>query len=401
MTTPKVLFCISQMTGFGADKVMSKIAGQFVQDGISAEMMVTSTAADEVVAAHLSDHVPLCILRDFMTEESIAQRLKYSLSGMFGRFFCKIFEKLGETPPAFFAYASFMWLYHREVYAMRAYLQAHPTTAVIAFLQPTIPIVLLAARGLPNRIIISERADPARIMLGRYGGDFAETYYARADVAVFQTKDASLVYPNSIKKKIVIVNPISDDLPAPYHGEREKRIVTFGRFASQKNLPLLIDAFALFYKKHPDYVLEMIGDLETSEAKRLLPGLQQQISERGLNSAVHFKPFSKNVHEEILNAAMYVNSSDFEGISNSMLEAMAIGLPVICTDCPAGGARATIQNGENGILVPVRDTNAVYHAMCEIAENAALSQELSRNGQKLREELSLRRIAVQWEEVTK
>lgn len=57
---------------------------------------------------------------------------------------------------------------------------------------------------------------------------------------------------------------------------------------------------------------------------------------------------------------MFVSSSDFEGISNSMLEAMGMGLPVVVTDCPVGGARMVIQDGVNGLLVPVGDTKTMY-----------------------------------------
>ena len=96
---------------------------------------------------------------------------------------------------------------------------------------------------------------------------------------------------------------------------------------------------------------------------------------------------------------MFVSSSDYEGISNSMIEAMAIGLPTICTDCPAGGARAIIKDHENGILVPVNDVEAMYKAMKEIAENEELAEKISFNGTKLKEELSVDKIVNQWLEI--
>jgi glycosyltransferase involved in cell wall biosynthesis len=93
---------------------------------------------------------------------------------------------------------------------------------------------------------------------------------------------------------------------------------------------------------------------------------------------------------------MYVNSSDYEGISNAMLEAMAIGMPVVCTDCPIGGASATIRDGENGLLVPVGDTEALCDAMKRIIEDAVLSASLSENAAGIRDELSIERICVKW-----
>lgn len=78
---------------------------------------------------------------------------------------------------------------------------------------------------------------------------------------------------------------------------------------------------------------------------------------------------------------------------------MAIGLPTICTDCPAGGARAIIKDHENGILVPVDDVQAMADAMKEVADNPELSEKLSINGTKIREVLSVDKIVNQWMEI--
>ena len=94
---------------------------------------------------------------------------------------------------------------------------------------------------------------------------------------------------------------------------------------------------------------------------------------------------------------MFVSSSDFEGMSNSMLEAMAIGLPVVCTDCPAGGARAIIQDHENGLLVPIKDANRLYLAMKEIIEKPELAEKLSTNAVRIRETQSEMAIMRQWQ----
>ena len=86
-------------------------------------------------------------------------------------------------------------------------------------------------------------------------------------------------------------------------------------------------------------------------------------------------------------------------MSNSMIEAMAIGLPVVCTDCPAGGARAVIKNRENGLLVPIKDEEALFEAMSEIAKNPNLGKTLSLNASKIRCEQSADVIAEKWLEL--
>jgi glycosyltransferase involved in cell wall biosynthesis len=290
------------------------------------------------------------------------------------------------------------WQYHREINWIRNYLQQNPDMSVIVFLQPAIPIVLLAAQDLPNRIIISERADPNRLMKKRYGKKFIEKYYARADKAVFQTDDAMAVYPQNIAEKgTVIFNPLKENLPAPYHGERNNNITTFCRISNQKNLPLLVAAFADVHKKHPEYVLRIIGDAPNTEGEAVVQALNEQISSLGLNDAVIFEPFMKNVHKAVIKDAMYVSSSDSEGISNAMLEAMAIGMPVVCTDCPIGGAKAAITDGENGLLVPIKNADELAKAINRVIEDKELSAKLSENASYLRETISLNNIAKKWE----
>ena len=94
---------------------------------------------------------------------------------------------------------------------------------------------------------------------------------------------------------------------------------------------------------------------------------------------------------------MFVCTSDYEGLSNSMLEAMAIGLPCVCTDCAGGGARMMIRDHENGLLTPVGDAQAVYAAMKEIIETPLLAQQLSAAASAVRGQLSISQIADRWE----
>ena len=93
---------------------------------------------------------------------------------------------------------------------------------------------------------------------------------------------------------------------------------------------------------------------------------------------------------------MFVSSSDFEGMSNSMLEAMAIGLPCVCTDCPAGGARAVIEDGKNGLLVPVNDAIALSDAMKRVASDTIFAEKLSKNASNIRKNQSVEKIIDKW-----
>lgn len=396
----QVLMVISMMRGGGAERVASLLMNEFHKNAHQVDFVLTSSTKDEVVRTDLKEEIPLHLLRENYGEDSVFVKVKMRLWRVYSSVFCRIFEKIKKPVPSSLAYASFVCQYYREIEQLREMMKKNPELIVIAFLQPSIPMVLLAAQGLPNKIIISERDNPKRLMRKRYGRPFVEKYYTRADRVVYQTQDALDTYPVCVSKKgLVIPNPIKENLPLPYEGQRNKTITTFCRISKQKNLPMLIEAFAMLHKEFPEYKLKIIGDAVTTEGKEVKTNAVKQIEELGIQDSVLWCPFSAEVHKDVLQDAMYVNSSDYEGMSNAMLEALAIGMPVVCTDCPIGGARTMIQNEENGMLVPVGDSKAMYEAMKKIIENKELADKISHNAVKIRETLSLENISKRWMEL--
>lgn len=400
MNKEKVVMVMPHMVGGGAERVAAQIMNKLNERGYDTRFVLTSAKKNEVVRSDLNEKTELILLTEEMKVETTGQKLAYLPARAYSTIFGKIYEKQNKYVPASIGKATIEWQYHREITWLKNYFQQNPDMTVIVFLQPSIPMVLLAAQGLPNKVIISERADPNRLMKKRYGKPFIEKYYTRADAAVFQTEDAKSVYPEAVSKKgTVIFNPLKDNLPQPYHGERNKSITTFCRISNQKNLPLLVEAFGQVHSKHPEYTLRIIGDAPNEEGKAVLQALNEQINELQLKESVKFKPFMKNVHEAIIKDSMYVNSSDYEGISNAMLEAMAIGMPVVCTDCPIGGANATITDGENGLLVPIQNAEALANAINRVVEDTELADKLSQNASQIRNELSLDKIVEKWIEL--
>ena len=393
----EVMFVLPVMHGGGAERVAAQIMNKLNERGYDTRFILTSAKKNEVVRSDLNEKTELIILTEEMKTETVGQKIAHLPARAYSTIFGKLYEKQGKYVPASIGKATIEWQYHREIAWLRKYMQDNPDMTVIVFLQPSIPMVLLAAQGLPNKVIISERADPNRLMKKRYGKPFIEKYYTRADAAVFQTEDAKSVYPEAISKKgTVIFNPLKDNLPQPYHGERNKNITTFCRISNQKNLPLLVEALSKVHSKHPDYTLRIIGDAPNEEGREVLQAIDQQLDKLNLKESVKLEPFMKNVHEAVIKDCMYVNSSDYEGISNAMLEAMAIGMPVVCTDCPIGGAKATITDGENGLLVPIQNAEALASAMNRMIEDNELADKLSHNASQIREELSLDKITEKW-----
>ena len=197
------------------------------------------------------------------------------------------------------------------------------------------------------------------------------------------------------KNRKLFFNPINPNILEGYDGLREKRIVFVGRLSPQKNVYLLLDAFREFHKKYGEYVLDIYGQGELEKE------LIAYCEECKISGWVRFNGLVSDIYEKMVKATMYISSSDYEGMSNSMLEALAMGIPSICTDCPIGGARMVIQNNENGILVPIKNTEKMTEAMLKIVEDEQFAKKLSKNSRKLREYLNVQYIGKQWEGLMK
>lgn len=396
----QLMFVMPVMKGGGAEKVAALLLNEFNKNGYECELVLTNSDRSEVIDRGLDTDIRLTVLRETFPKNGVLKKLFIVAFRLFASLICKIPETLGKRVPAGWARLSFKAQYYDGLNALKKHFEKKPDASILSFLQPSIPLTLLAAEGLPNRVVVSERADPYRLLKKRYGYNFIKKYYQRANAVVFQTNDAKAAYPDNISEKgTVIFNPINDKLPEPYFGEREKYVTTFCRVSRQKNLPVLVEAFAGFHKEFSDYRLKIIGEPQNDDDRSALNETKALADKLDITEYIDFMPFSAQVHSLIIRDAMYVNSSDYEGMSNAMLEAMAIGMPVICTDCPIGGANAVINNNENGILTQVGNAEEMCEAMKKIASDSTFAEKLSRNASQIRYNLSLENTAKKWMEL--
>lgn len=393
----EVVIQIKQMSGGGAERVVSLLASELSKRDYQATVILTHQSMNDADLSRLSDQVKVVSVEDELNQgyATTSTRIKTATIRAVAKFE-RVFCPKGKARQLIKMYkvrnyAKYKWL--------KEYLAEHQNSTLIAFLYDSIFLTLLAA-DKSQMVIISDRGDPGQSVSSRTDMAFFELMFKKADYMVFQSTDVRQWYKDRFDLDgKVIFNPIKPDLPEPYAGERQKKIVNFCRISSQKNLHLLINAFDLFYQAHPDYELYIIGDAVGNGIEGYMESVQALIAEKKSREKIYILPAVKGIHNKILDYAMFVSSSDFEGMSNSMLEAMAIGLPTICTDCPAGGARAVIKDHENGILTPVGDEEALAKAMCEVADDSALAQKLSQNGAKIRETQSVDKIIAQWMEL--
>lgn len=279
-----------------------------------------------------------------------------------------------------------LWERNRSVLKL---VKAFQADVAISFVEHE--ITLLELSGID--VIPSLRNDPKSTERGFVLKTLRDFNYGKSKKIVFQTEGARNYFSEKIREKGVIIrNPLKENLPLWDESSHEKLFITACRISTQKNLPMLMKAFAEFYRTHTDYALEIYGNGPEEYQKQL----EVLAVELGVGEAVHFQGHSTQIYKHMCRAEAFILSSDYEGLSNSMLEAMAVGVPCICTDCPPGGAREVIGPRNAGILVPVGDAAALASAMQQVAESPALREQLSQNEQYIREELSPEKIYEQW-----
>ena len=273
-------------------------------------------------------------------------------------------------------------------------LKQNPEAVGIAFIRRSILTLALAATLSRSKYIVSERNDPRSVPKGRIAKAIRNLIFSRADACVFQTDEAKSYFPEIVQKKgYVIPNPINNNLPDINRGTRRKRVIAVCRLSPQKNLEMLVNAYASIASDFPEYTLEIYGKGPVENK------LKAQIQALNMNDKIILRGFSDDVFKEMNDAVVYVSSSNYEGISNSMLEALAMGMTCIVTDCPAGGARMVIESGINGILVPVNDEKRMSEAIASVLSDEKMAAEMAKEAEKIRHAFSINQIGDAWIEV--
>lgn len=244
--------------------------------------------------------------------------------------------------------------------------------------------------GIP--VVVSERNNPWVMPYKKISRILRQLVYPFAAGLIFQTEQAASFFSNAQQEKgIVLPNPLDcSRLPDVYEGEREKTVVSAGRMDSQKNFPLLINAFAKFYEDHPNYKLVIYG--EGVERAKL-----EELAVQKLKDGCWSMPGRVNdLPARIGKCEIFALSSDYEGVPNVLIEAMAVGTPAVSTDCAPGGAATLIQSGENGLIVPVQDVDALADGLSFIADHPEKSAAMAAKAVEIRHKLDAETVCGQW-----
>lgn len=346
----KIVFIVGSLSGGGAERVVSELATQMSNQGDDVSIILV---AQNKVTYYISNNVSIIDCA--------------SINAKRGRSFFKRIKKIRKS------------------------INTINPDVCISFTVGVNIYSIISCLFSKHRLIIAERNDPRNDPTDWLTRCFRRLLYPFASKYVFQTNGEKEYFSKTIQEKsMVIPNPVNPDMPEPYHGIRRKTFVSAVRLFPQKNVKMSIDAFNIVHDKYPDYTFEIYGN------GPLKKELQEYINSIGLSNVVVLKGASTTLYEDIKDSFAFLLSSNYEGISNAMLEAMALGLPTISTDYPSGGARETIQDGKNGFLVPVGGTNEMAKKMIVLIENEKLYNQISNNSIIVREKYSSEIITERW-----
>ena len=329
----KIAFFIPNLAGGGAERVTTTLANGFVEKGHRIDILVI-----EKVGPYLADVHPAVRIVDL--------RKRTVRSGIF-----PLARHLrSEKPDVLFSAMD-----HANVGALLARRVAGVATCVIPVVHATHSKAAIHDRGIHNKMV--------RVAMRWI------YHWSDAIVAVSNGVAEDMIQYSRLPRKLVrvIYNPvISPQLESlamqpishPWLTEGASPVIlAVGRLTAAKDFPTLLRAFALLRQKK-DCRLIILGEGEDRNK------LEQIIEDLGLTDEVALPGFTKNPYAYLAKASLFVLSSAWEALPTVLIEALALGVPLVSTDCPNGPSEI-LKGGQYGHLVPVGNVEALSSAMYE------------------------------------
>jgi len=258
---------------------------------------------------------------------------------------------------------------HRIAHLRKLIRKCRPDLLITCMQEPNFR-GMVASMGLPVKRMVSVCNAAEKEYPGLMGKLVGRVLMPMAEGCVFQTEEEKHWFPRRLQKKgRIIMNQVNESFFGVEHTGPRRGIVTVGKLRAQKNQALLIRAFSRITDQTEENLL-LYG------AGELHDELAALVDSLGLQERVQFMGLSQDVANDIRDARLFVMSSDYEGLPNALLEAMALGLPCISTDCEGGGPAMVIENGVNGLLVPMRDEEALSRAMLRLLNDPDEAEKL-------------------------
>lgn len=279
---------------------------------------------------------------------------------------------------------------------LRAVIGEHRADVVVSFIDVANVNTLLASRTIDAPVVVAERTYPPMHRLRWIEAWLRRWLYPRAAAVVVQTERAARwVSDCGFARRIVV---ISNPVPKPDRVGSDSGIalpdgpavVAMGRLAGSKRFDLLLDAFARIAPRHPQWHLVILG--EGPERVKL----ERRVRRLGLGSRVMLPGAVAHPESVLAACQLFVLTSDYEGFPNALCEAMALGLPVVATDCPVG-VREVVRHEVDGLLVEPGNLDAVARAMERLVGDRAERTRMGGAAAEITRRFDVRSLLDRWE----
>lgn len=363
------MFFIHSLSPGGAERVTALLANHWAKTGWDVSVVTTTSASE-----------------DFYPLDPSARRYSLNLARTRTNLAASVLSNIQRISRLF-----------------RILKKVDPDIAVA--MMPTSNVLLsIAGRLSGTPVIGSERVHPPSMPLGRLWERLRRVFYPSLSALVAQTEtSAEWLRANTGTARIVVIpNPVQYPL-APHAPHLDPKdvltrlkkthlLLAIGRLEHQKGFDCLLNVFAQIKDHHPDWALVILGE------GSLRGALAEQVRRLGLQEQVMLPGLAGNLEDWFEAADIYVLASRFEGFPNTLLEAMAHGVPSVAVDCLTGPSDI-IRNDVNGLLVPQADTIALADALSRLMKDESLRLRLSTESIRVREEFSVSRVAEQWDDL--
>jgi GalNAc-alpha-(1->4)-GalNAc-alpha-(1->3)-diNAcBac-PP-undecaprenol alpha-1,4-N-acetyl-D-galactosaminyltransferase len=282
----------------------------------------------------------------------------------------------------------------RRARLLRRELQRSRPDLVVSFIDQTNVLTLVAAMGLAVPVVVVEQSDPRSFPLKRVWARLRLITYARARrIVLLSLRDADF-FPMRLQRRVAVIpNAFVPPEPEAELSERAPQrpaLIALGRLHRDKGFDILLEAFALIRDDHPEWDLTILGEGEERS------GLEKRRDELGLAGRVSYPGRVKDPYAHLRRATLFVLPSRAEGFPLALCEALACGLPAVCTDC-AGGVRDIIEDGVNGVIVPVDDATALARALSCLMSDEPKRRSLARRAPEVLERFNPEKTFAAWE----
>lgn len=298
----------------------------------------------------------------------------------------------------------------RLIWRLAGVLRRERPDVIFSVLRYTNLITLLACRlsGTRAGVVVNEQ-NPPSAEFALFGGGRVKAWFLRR---LYPGADQVTAISTGIARELVSTYDLPPDkvqvIPNPVDLLRVKTLaaarVEHPWFSAQAGLPVLVAAGRLHPQKGFAHLLRAF-----SAVRRVLPcklvilgegplraELEGLVASLGLADDVALPGFQENPYNYIAHADVFVLSSLFEGFGNVLVDALALGVPVISTRCPVG-PEDIIADGVTGVFVPPADEGALAQAILRVLQDGELRRELSANGPLRAADFAIERIVPQYE----